>query len=132
MQKTIFIAGIVCLLLFIASIIWLIVKFKKSKYYRVILRKIDGMLTEKGSQRGKRAVWSSRRFAYLFPIILSNFIIWGCFIFLSFLNNKMPDIPEMVVWLYATANGVPVAGLTYYKKFEKEGANEKISKRKSK
>jgi hypothetical protein len=50
--------------------------------------------------------WSSTRFAFLLSVIISNFSIFGMWIFLSVINNTLLPIDNSIIMIYAICNGL--------------------------
>ncbi len=62
---------------------------------------------------------SMTRFISLFTILLSNIVMWGTWIIVCSWEGHMVDIPDGVVFVYAAANGLSMAGKVGQKFAEK-------------
>ncbi len=83
---------------------------------KTLLEKIESLLHENNGDWQ----WSSNRFGFLLTVILSNFCVWLPFLYLSFKNGMLVDIPSNVVTVYVAINGVAGA----YKYFQKTKESE--------
>lgn len=92
---------------------------KPNEFIDKLLHNISGIF-KNGSDR-----WSSMRFAFILSVIISNNIIFGAWIGLSFMKHKLVEIPESVLVLYALANGISYAGKTTQRYIEKEPKQNK-------
>lgn len=61
---------------------------------------------------------SSTRFSFIFTMLLSNIIVWGLFLILSFIQCKFISVPESVIALYCVSNGIVWTGKIRQKKQE--------------
>jgi len=96
-------------------------KFRKTSYFDKAVERFDGMLMEKDN----KSLWSSRRFTVVFPIVLSNMVVWGALFFIIIINAKIPEVPETIIYLYATANGIASTVATLFRKYDKAGSEQK-------
>jgi len=63
---------------------------------------------------------SMTRFLSLFTIVLSNIAMWGTWLVICYLEGLIVDIPDGVVYVYAAANGLTLAGKVGQKFAEKK------------
>ena len=71
---------------------------------------------------GKR--WSSIRFGFLLSVLLSNFIIFGVWSFLSITSMTMVPIDNSILVLYAISNGLHISGKLIQKPMENKNNKE--------
>lgn len=89
-------------------------KFFKSKNYSKLLDRIDGSLRESSSE----TIWSLTRFLTLATAILSNIIFWFAFLFGSIIAGRILEIPDSVVFVYLSINGIQGLVKVFQKKYE--------------
>lgn len=106
---------------FIALLI--IIRSKYASFRAWSANRIDRLLIE----NTKDGLWSTTRFSFIFTVVVSNLVIWLLIVIYFIANNKFPDVPESMVWMYASANGV--AGMTKVasKITEKKNVSESVS-----
>lgn len=63
--------------------------------------------------------WSSNRFAYVFTMLVSNIIMWGCVLLLVIINKEFPEIPQGVIFIYGISNGVASIAKVWQKREER-------------
>lgn len=76
------------------------------KIVKLFSSKVSGMISN-GS-----LFWKTVRFNLFFTMIISNVSIFGIWIALCIIKSEILSIPESVVLLYATANGIALTGKT--------------------
>ena len=82
-----------------------------ANFFERIVQFIKKMLSDDGCV-------SSTRFRFLFTMLISNFIVFGTWLYISIFSIplKMSDIPWNVIILYGLANGI----VSYEKKVSKQ------------
>lgn len=94
----------IALIVFIIGIVlYTFYQFKKSRYFPIFLHRLDRMLIEDKKDIG---IWSSQRFAFLTTLFFANVSLWGSFVFIVIWTEKIPNIPETIVFLYFGAIGI--------------------------
>ena len=63
---------------------------------------------------------SMTRFLSLFTIMMSNIAMWGTWLLICYLEGRMADIPDGVVYVYTAANGLTLTGKVAQKFAEKK------------
>lgn len=61
---------------------------------------------------------SSTRFQFLYSSILSNTLVFGLWGLISLFKWELQNIPDGVIWVYAAANGINIAGKVWSKSVE--------------
>ncbi len=61
---------------------------------------------------------SSTRFQFLFSSLLSNTLVFGVWALISLVKWELQNVPDGVVWIYAAANGINIAGKVWTKSIE--------------
>jgi len=70
---------------------------------------------------------SSTRFAFLLSVIISNFLIFGVWAYLSISSHAMVTFPESVIVIFSLANAITYSGKLYQKNLEgKDNKNEAV------
>jgi hypothetical protein len=84
-------------------------------FWNKLLGNLSGLF-----RNGNGPNWSSTRFAFLLSVVLSNFSIFGVWIYLSLLNGQMLPIDDSILMLYAICNGLLSATKLIQKNMEKK------------
>ena len=63
--------------------------------------------------------WSSNRFAYVFTMLISNLILWGCILFIVITTTSFPEIPGGIIMVYGISNGVSSIAKIWQKREER-------------
>ena len=71
-----------------------------------IIRRLDEMLMD----TTKNQKWSSKRFTFLFTVLVSNIAFWIPFIIITILNWEFPTVSMSIVYIYGMANGFAIGG----------------------
>lgn len=90
--------------------------FIQSKFFIPFINRIDGALKE----AELADLWSLQRFNSFVLVLISNLLVWGYWIIGSIFAGKMLDIPESVLILYGSANGIAGIFKVFQKKYERE------------
>lgn len=71
-----------------------------------LIRRFDEMLMD----TIKHQKWSSKRFTYLFTVLISNFAFWIPFIIITCTTGNFPVVDMSIVYVYGMANGFAIGG----------------------
>lgn len=58
----------------------------------------------------KHQKWSSKRFTYLFTVLVSNIAFWIPFVIITWVTGNFPSVDMEIVYIYGMANGFAIGG----------------------
>jgi hypothetical protein len=62
--------------------------------------------------------WSSIRVAFIYTVLVSNLVFWGIWGWLSLAKHECLRVPQSVILIYASANGISTGGKIWQKNQE--------------
>lgn len=101
---------------FLTIVLLTLVIYFWHNYSEKILNKLDGALKDDS----KATVWSLQRLNSFQPVIISNICVWGFWLYASIFVGKMIEIPDSVLILYGSANGLAGLFKVWQAKYEKQ------------
>ena len=84
-------------------------------FWNILITKVSSIFKD-----GTDDMWSSVRVVFIFTIVLSNLVLWGIWGGISIAKHQLQRIPQSVIVLYTSANGVTATTKIWQKKIEKK------------